>query len=140
MNESQAFNELTSYIEKSVASGTLLFKLSDIRILYETCLEEFMPPFFALDHVNCSWWMPVHIRDMTCCLTISRMSLRTVLCVLSKTTNKFSAIPFDEENEQKKKIVNSSGDVIGLTENPDASQRWMLSGPEMATGHTSEAV
>ena len=27
-------------------------------------LEELTPLFFALDHVNYSRWMPVHIRDM----------------------------------------------------------------------------
>ena len=34
MNESRAFVELTSYIEKSVESGTLLFKLADLHCLY----------------------------------------------------------------------------------------------------------
>uniref|UniRef100_UPI00358EABF1 uncharacterized protein n=1 Tax=Myxine glutinosa TaxID=7769 RepID=UPI00358EABF1 len=40
MNESRAFVELTSYIEKSVDSGTLLFKLSEIHSLYVNRLEE----------------------------------------------------------------------------------------------------
>ena len=41
MNESRAFVELTSYIEKSVESGTLLFKLADLHCLYVNRLEEF---------------------------------------------------------------------------------------------------
>lgn len=40
MNESRAFVELTRYIEESVNSGTLLFKLSEIHSLYVTRLEE----------------------------------------------------------------------------------------------------
>lgn len=40
MNESRAFVELISYIEKSVNSGTLLFKASDIHFLYVGRLEE----------------------------------------------------------------------------------------------------
>ena len=34
--------------------------------LYVQVLEELTPLFFALDHVNYSRWMPVHIRDMKC--------------------------------------------------------------------------
>ena len=41
MNESRAFVELTSYIEKSVESGTLLFKLAELHCLYVNRLEEF---------------------------------------------------------------------------------------------------
>ncbi len=41
MNESRAFVELTSYIERSVESGTFLFKLFDIHCLYVNRLEEF---------------------------------------------------------------------------------------------------
>ena len=40
MNESRAFVELTSYIEHSVDSGTLLFKLSEIHSMYVNRLGE----------------------------------------------------------------------------------------------------
>ena len=40
MNESVAFVELTTYIEKAVESGVLLFKLSEIHSLYVNRLEE----------------------------------------------------------------------------------------------------
>ena len=52
--------------------------------------------------------------------------------VLSKTNNKFSTIPIDQAHEQENAYVKGSGGCIGLTENPTAFQRWMLSGPEMA--------
>ena len=34
--------------------------------LYVEVLEKLVPLFFALDHVNYSRWLPVHIRDMNC--------------------------------------------------------------------------
>ena len=40
MNESVAFVELTTYIEKAVESGVLLFKFSEIHSLYVNRLEE----------------------------------------------------------------------------------------------------
>lgn len=39
VNESRVFVELTSYIERAVCSGTVLFKLSDIHTLYVNRLE-----------------------------------------------------------------------------------------------------
>jgi hypothetical protein len=50
--------------------------------MFVEVLEELAPFFFALDHVNYSRWMPVHIRDMKSLpdrLTLSSMSLRSVL-------------------------------------------------------------
>ncbi len=40
VNESRVFVELTSYIERAVCSGTVLFKLSDIHTLYVNRLED----------------------------------------------------------------------------------------------------
>jgi len=52
--------------------------------------------------------------------------------VLSKTNNKFSAIPIDQAHEQENALVKGSGGCVGLTENPAAFRHWMLSGPELA--------
>ena len=101
--------------------------------LYVEVLEELTPLFFALDHVNYSRWMPVHIRDMKSLPdTIKDEFENFSHWVLSKTSNKFSAIPFDQAHEQENKIVKGSGGAVGLTENPVAFRRWMLSGPEMS--------
>ncbi len=43
----------------------------------------------------------------------------------------FSSIPFDQAHEQENAYVKGSGGCIGLTENPVAFRRWMLSGPEL---------
>jgi len=40
MNESRAFVELTTYVEKSVEEGKLLFKLSELHSMYEARLRD----------------------------------------------------------------------------------------------------
>ena len=52
--------------------------------------------------------------------------------VISKTHKKFSAIPIDQAHEQKNSHVKGCGGALGLTENPVAFRRWMLSRPEQA--------
>ncbi|KAK3733417.1 hypothetical protein QZH41_012174, partial [Actinostola sp. cb2023] len=89
--------------------------------------------FFALDHVNYARWIPIHIRDMKSLPeSIKEQFQEQGHWVLSKTNNKFSAIPLDQAHEQENKNVKSSGGAVGLTENPVAFRRWMLSGPELA--------
>ena len=101
--------------------------------LYVEVLEELAPLFFAMNHVNYARWMPVHIRDMKSLPdSIMEEFLQHSSWVLSKTSHKFSAIPFDQAHEQENKIVKGAGGAVGLTENPTAFRRWMLSGPEMA--------
>ena len=77
--------------------------------------------------------MPVHIRDMKHLPDPIRDEFeKQGYCVLSKTNNAFSAIPIDQAHEQENASVKGSGGCIGLTENPIALRRWMLSGPELA--------
>ena len=52
--------------------------------------------------------------------------------VIPKNNKIFSAIPIDQAHEQENAFVKGSGGCIGLTENPDAFQCWMLSGQELA--------
>ena len=100
---------------------------------YVEVLEELTPLFFAMNHVNYARWMPVHIRDKKSLPdSIRGEFLQHSNWVLSKTSHKFSAIPFDQAHEQENKIVKGAGGAVGLTENPTAFRRWMLSGPEMA--------
>ncbi|XP_061894509.1 uncharacterized protein LOC133644183 [Entelurus aequoreus] len=102
-------------------------------LLYVEVLEELAPLFFALDHVNYSRWLPVHIRDMKSLPdSIKDEFEKNSHWVLSKTSNRFSAIPLDQAHEQENKNVKGSGGAVGLTENPTAFRRWMLTGPEMA--------
>lgn len=90
-------------------------------LIYVEVLEELVPLFFALNDVNYSRWMSVHIRDMKSLPnTIKDEFEKHSHWVLSKTYNKFSAIPFDEAHEQESKTVKGSGSAVGLTENPNA--------------------
>ena len=52
--------------------------------------------------------------------------------VVYKTTNRFSAIPIDQAHENNNCTVKGVGGAIGLTENPSAFRKWMLSGAEQA--------
>lgn len=89
--------------------------------LYVEALEDLIPLFFALDHVNYARWTPIHIRDMKSLpLSIAREFQRQGHWVLSKTGNRFSAIPFDQAHEQENKVIKSAGGAVGLTENPVA--------------------
>lgn len=89
--------------------------------LYVEALEDLIPLFFALDHVNYARWTPIHIRDMKSLpLSIAREFQRQGHRVLSKTGNRFSAIPFDQAHEQENKVIKSAGGAVGLTENPVA--------------------
>ena len=101
--------------------------------LYVEVLEELTPLFFALDHVNYARWLPIHIKDMKCLPSSIRDEFeKQCHWVLSKTNNKFSAIPVDQAHEQENAYIKGRGGCIGLTENPTAFSRWMLSGPELA--------
>ena len=100
--------------------------------LYVKVLEKLAPLFFALDYVNYARWMSVHIHDMKSLPEpIKEQFENQCHWVLSKTNNKFSSIPIDQAHEQENAHVKGSGGCIGLTENPVAFRRWMLSGPEL---------
>ena len=44
----------------------------------------------------------------------------------------FSGIAIDQTHEQNNASVKGDGGAVGLTENPAALRRWVVSGPEMA--------
>ena len=102
-------------------------------LLYVNVLEELALRFFALHHVNYARWLPVHIRDMKFLpRPITEEFEIQGNWVISKTANTFSGILFDQAHEQENRNVKGSGGCIGLTENPVALGRWMLSGPELS--------
>lgn len=99
--------------------------------LYVESLKDLMFLFFALDHYNYSRWVSVHVRDMESLSPEFRDDFQKYW-VVNKTCHRFSAIPIDQVHEQENAKVKGKGGVIGLTENPDAFQRWMIAGPEQA--------
>ena len=52
--------------------------------------------------------------------------------VVQKTSRRFSSIAVDQAHEQNNAFVKEDGGAVGLTENPGALRRWMISGPEIA--------
>ena len=93
--------------------------------LHVNVLEELALLLFALDHVNYARWLPVHIRDMKSFPRPIKEEFQIKgNWVISKTTNTFSGILFDH--------VKGSRGCIGLTENPVAVRRWILSEPELS--------
>ncbi len=94
-----------------------------------------MPWMSALDHTHYSRWLSVHIRDMT---TLAEKhpdvfaEFKLGNFVVHKTSNKFSAMAFDQSHEQNNAMVKGSGGAIGLIGNPGALRRWMVAGPEIA--------
>ena len=99
--------------------------------LYVECLQALMFLFFALDHVNYSRWVSVHLRDMQA-LPEKLKNTFNKFWVIQKTCKRFSAIPIDQAHEQENAKVKGSGGVVGLTENPVALCRWLICGPELA--------
>lgn len=51
---------------------------------------------------------------------------------IHKSSRHFSAIAIDQAHEQNNALVKGDGGAVGLTENPSALRRWMISGPEIA--------
>ena len=99
--------------------------------LYLETLEALFPWFHSLDHTNYARWLPVHIRDMKSLPPAVKDDLQKYW-VVAKTEKPFSYISIYQAHEQNNAIVKGSGGVVGLTENPTAFQRWMVSGPEFA--------
>ena len=104
-------------------------------LLYIDALAKLVPWFFALGHTNYARWIPVHLRDMVSLHDKHPgvfAEFRKGNCVVKKTTHVFSGIAIDQAHEQNNASVKGDGGAVGLTENPAALRRWMVSGPEMA--------
>lgn len=103
--------------------------------LYLDVLQKLTPWFFALDHVNYSRWVPAHTHDM---LTLKKRLPQNYAHLLNggfkvqKTAKVSSAIAIDHAHEKNNAMAKGDGEAVGLTENPAALRRWMISGPEVA--------
>ena len=89
---------------------------------------------FALDSHNYARWLSVHYRDM-CELPHKHPDVyaefRNGSFVVHKTKRLFSSIALDHAHEQVNAVVKGEGHAVGLTENPAALRRWMVTGPEL---------
>ena len=103
--------------------------------LYIESLSQLVPWFFSLDHTNYARWIPVHLRDMVTLAEKHPAVHQEFLhgnFTVNKTGRAFSNIAIDHAHEQNNACVKGDGGAVGLTQNPAALRRWMVSGPEIA--------
>ena len=103
--------------------------------LYIESLSQLVPWFFSLDHIHYARWIPVHLRDLVTLAEKHPAVYQEFLhgnFTVNKTGHPFSNIALDQAHEQHNARVKGDGGAVGLTQNPAALRRWMVSGPEMA--------
>ena len=110
------------------------YRESDFQ-LYQGCLSELIPYFFALDHINYARWFPVHLPDM---LALEQMhpgvykEFSRGHFAVRKTEKTFSIMAIDQAHEQNNAVSKGDRGVIGLTEDQTALRRWTVAGPELS--------
>ena len=96
---------------------------------------QIVPWLFALDHINYARWLPVHIVDMLNLIKTHPGVYHEFMSghfAVQKTNKVFSAISIDQCHEQMNKLIKGEGGAVGLTEDPQALERWMVAGPEIS--------
>ncbi|RXN31429.1 hypothetical protein ROHU_004760 [Labeo rohita] len=128
------FWELVLSMELVIFSLVRSFREANFN-LYCQALSALIPFFFANNNVNYARWLPIHLRDMvsleqTHPQIFSEFQLGKF--VVHKTHREFSGIAIDQAHEQANAVVKGDGGAIGVTEDPSALRRWMVSGPEVS--------
>ena len=59
------------------------------------------------------------------------LQLEKGLITVHKSPGRFSAIAIDQAHEQNNGMVKGDGGAVGLTKNPSALRRWMISGSDL---------
>jgi hypothetical protein len=100
--------------------------------LMVTTLQMIVPLFFALGHHNYARWLPVFIKDNDCLPDSIRAEFEKGHWTVTRSNQPFSAMPFDQANEQANTRGKGVGGIIGLTENPYMLERWIVTDPEIS--------
>jgi len=93
------------------------------------------PWFFGLDQSHYARWLTVHVKDMLQLSTNAadiRKEFEQGKFTVQKTNRVFSAMSLDQAHEQNNDLVKGDGGIIGLTENDQSLQKWMVAGPEIS--------
>ena len=101
---------------------------------YLKSIQDLIPWSFAMDHINYSRSLPIHLRDMTSLSTLHPSVYAHFYegsFVAHRTTRSFSGMALDQAHEQLNALVKGEGGAVGLTENAVALRRWMVTGPEI---------
>ena len=101
------------------------------------CLDQDCTLVLCPGHTNYARWIPLHLRDMVALDdkhpdVVAEFLAGNFTDTVKNTTHAFSALAIDQAHEQNNTSVKGDGGAVGLTENPAALRRWMVSGPEMA--------
>ena len=103
--------------------------------LYVQILGKLVPWMFALELVNYSRRLPIHIRDLVN-LKERHPSVYAKFerekFVVQKSKHLLSKISLDRNYEQENEIIKGDGGAVGLAESPAALRQWMVTGPEIA--------
>ena len=97
-----------------------------------SALKELVHLFFALDHHNYAKWIPIFIQDLENLPETTNEEFRRGHFAVNRSNRRFSSIPIDHAHEQVNKKIKGVGGAIGLTENPQMLERWMVAGPELS--------
>ena len=92
--------------------------------MYLDALTELVPWFYALDHMNYTRWIPVHLRDMAE-LTEMHPDIYQEFNSMATSLHRrpsafFLQSTIDQAHEQSNACVKGDGGAVGLTENPSA--------------------
>ena len=100
--------------------------------LMVTTLQKLVPRFFALDHQNYARWVPIFNRDLEGLPDSIQEEFKKGHWTITRSNHHFSSLPIDQAHEQANKRVKGVGGIIGLTENRDMLERWIVTGPEIS--------
>jgi len=124
-----------SYIEEFGTSSAELptFKLADLANMYKSCLQRLGCDTTSLENTSClKERLVFQIPGLQCYNKGYDVYLAfrdDVGFALHKAHEQ--DCDEDQAHEQNNAMVKGEGGAVGLTENPNALRRWMLSGPEM---------
>ena len=108
--------------------------------LMVTTLRKLVPLFFALDHQNYARWIPIFIRDLEVLPDSIQVEFEKGHWTITRSNRRFSSLPVDQAHEKANKRVKGVGGIIGLTENHDMLERWIMTGRKSAVSLRSLLV
>ena len=135
--ESQTFAFWNNYLK----IVSLLLSLSksertDNWELHLSATKAITPYFFAMDRTNYSRWLPVYLVDMQTLDSVHPSIQEEFLNgnhAVSRSQNSFAQVWTDMALEQSANLDSKSkGWIVGITQKPEALERWFLTCHERA--------
>jgi hypothetical protein len=100
--------------------------------LYRETLEKLVGLFFATDHFHYARMVAVHLQDISCLSDEAVEFLAAGHFAVQKSERRFSAMPVDQVHEQGNRWLKSQGGVLGMLDEPETLEQWLLAAPETA--------